>query len=456
MLFITESKREFTAGIGIYIVFFGMMIGAYLDPIIWPSLGVSQGYGAHYTIFLAVGTLFAGIFTPLGAKLCALYSRKRVYIIATSLYAFSYFLQGFFPAPEIMLFLRALTGISLAFLFPAMLTLLGDIFPPEKRGFWIGIEASIMGIAGLAVPFLSGAALDFFPPGFVFFAIIPFCLIGMITVAFSVKEKRTEKQSEPFDFRGAVALFMLFASFLSITNFGPDIFSSSHRSFYLLIIVFFLFLYLTFRIEKKADPNGIIPLSAFSQNNFRNLALGTFLNECSNSFFYYLFPFYMLSVMGLSNFEMGIAIGLQFLISLFFAPWFGKVLGKKGESFFLTVIPCISMILICLFFLLFVNSHTPYWMIVIGMVIFGLYAMFSTVYFPFASQNRIPDSLRSYSAGIIRIAQTFGKAISLSLMTLSLDYFSNRVEFCYDLIYIVSIVLTCATLYFTLQLRKDA
>lgn len=71
--------------------------------------------------------------------------------------------------PEHLVAARAAMGVGAAFIMPATLSILTNVFPPEERGRAIGVWAAFAGVGGAIGPIVGGWLLDHFWWGSIFF-----------------------------------------------------------------------------------------------------------------------------------------------------------------------------------------------------------------------------------------------------------------------------------------------
>jgi EmrB/QacA subfamily drug resistance transporter len=81
---------------------------------------------------------------------------------------------------------RAFTGIGGAFIMPATLSIITNVFPARERGKAIGVWAATAGLAGVLGPLTGGFLLEHFYWGSIFLANIPVVVIGLLAGVFLI------------------------------------------------------------------------------------------------------------------------------------------------------------------------------------------------------------------------------------------------------------------------------
>ncbi|MGI5874647.1 MAG: MFS transporter [Bacillota bacterium] len=430
------------------------MLQAYGDPIIWPALALQRHYGYDYTVIMTFGALFSGSLTPLAAKLCASSSRKTMFLVPAAVFTVCITAQSLsLPLPA-LLALRAVIGCSLAFLFTAGFTLIGDLLPPAKRGFWIGFNGVVLGAAAFISTPLAGLLADaqritaYFPLS------VPFCAAGIFFLKKYLPPFRGTEKAASLDFRGTAALCGgLGCFFLTTPFFRREADDFSPAILLLLSLMALSFIYFVFH-ERKIGGSGILPIHVVHSRNFKPILLAAFFSAGSAAFFYYSFAYYMISYMKISAFVTGIAITLQSVFLVILGPSFTSLLTQKGKIHLFAIPFFIGMILLCGAFALFVTPKTSLTVILISMLLFGLYAMLIQNAYPLAAQNYVEESARPYCVGGVHLTQTIGNSVSLTIITILLHTAASRPEQGYDRAYLFCIFLTVLSFISTLLIRE--
>lgn len=147
------------------LLFVGVLMGA-LDiavvgpalPAIRASFGIDERAAAWvFTIYVLANL----VGTPLMAKLSDRFGRRALYVLDTALFAVGSLVVALSPAYGLLLTGRAIQGFGAGGIFPVAAAVIGDVFPPERRGRALGLIGAVFGVAFLVGPFLGGVLLQF-------------------------------------------------------------------------------------------------------------------------------------------------------------------------------------------------------------------------------------------------------------------------------------------------------
>lgn len=119
--------------------------------ILYPAIKLLWGL-SNFQLGLVgtVRTFLAAISAPAWGYAADKWSRRRVLFFGTGIWGIWTLLCGLVPNFGTLLVVRTISGIGLGCLMPATFSLLGDTFPPDKRGRALGILGGVgaLGVIG--------------------------------------------------------------------------------------------------------------------------------------------------------------------------------------------------------------------------------------------------------------------------------------------------------------------
>ncbi|WKB34680.1 MFS transporter [Terrilactibacillus sp. S3-3] len=159
----------------------GLMIGTFLTAIegtivstAMPKI-VSALHGIQMMDWVfAIFLLASAVTVPLFGKLSDLFGRKRIFNVGASFFLVGSVLCGLAQSMEELIVFRGIQGIGAGAVMTVSTTIIGDVFPMEKRAKMFGLIGMIWGIAGIFGPLVGGFFVDQLSWHWIFFINVPF------------------------------------------------------------------------------------------------------------------------------------------------------------------------------------------------------------------------------------------------------------------------------------------
>jgi len=300
-------------------------LGASLSDILW----ILNAYILVYAVFL----ITAG-------RLGDLYGPKKLFMIGLVLFTLASVACGFAQNPTQLIIFRVVQGLGGALLTPQTLSVLTVIFPPDKRGAAFGIWGATAGIATLAGPVLGGWLVTDFGWRWIYFVNVPVGIVGLIGAAIVMPELKLNRQHR-LDWVGTIlvscALFLITFGLIEGQShdwgevWGPITITEIILTGVVLLAVFI------WQQWAARDGEPLIPFQIFKDRNFSVMnyvvasiafgMLGLFLP----------LTIFLQSVLGLSALQAGLTTAPMSLISMFVAPFAGRLADKTGGKAILFV-----------------------------------------------------------------------------------------------------------------------
>jgi len=274
------------------LLFVGVLMGALDLAIVGPALPAMKADFAmndrQLSWLFNVYVLCQLISAPLLAKMSDRYGRRSVYIFSVSFFALGSLLLVTAPATSFLMIGRAVQGFGAGGIFPVAAAIIGDSFPPEKRGGALGLMGAVFGLAFLIGPMLGGILLQF-SWHWLFLINLP---IAAALILFALRLLPANRAPEPkaFDWMGAMLLTTsLTALAMAVTNLDSSVVLQSLLSLEVwpFVVALMVLLPLFWRAEKRAvDP--VVKPGFFQSNQIRltvMIAAGVGTVESGSVFF---------------------------------------------------------------------------------------------------------------------------------------------------------------------------
>jgi EmrB/QacA subfamily drug resistance transporter len=146
--------------------------------------------------------VFAGLLLTAGS-LGDRFGRRGALQVGLVLFGLGSLASAFASTADQLIATRAFMGIGGAFIMPATLSIITNVFPVHERGKAIGVWAATAGLAGVLGPLTGGFLLEHFYWGSIFLVNIPIVIVGLVAGVFLIPTSK-DPSAPPLDPIGAV------------------------------------------------------------------------------------------------------------------------------------------------------------------------------------------------------------------------------------------------------------
>lgn len=318
------------------VLFVGVLMGALDIAIIGPALPAIQGefgLGPRELPWLFSSyVLLNMISTPLMAKLSDFCGRRAIYTLDVAIFAVGSLVVALSHGSGLWLLLlagRAIQGFGAGGIFPVASAVIGDTFPPEKRGRALGMIGAVFGLAFLIGPVIGGLLLGF---GWQWLFLINLPIAAVVLVlGWRVLPHARVAAGGRFDTAGMLTLGVALATFtLGLNNFDPaNVASLARIQVWAPLVVSVVAWVALVAIERRAE-HPVFPVGLFRNRQLTlafALTAGAGLGEASTVFL----PLLAVLALGVTP-----SVGSYLLLPLVLAmavgsPLAGRLLDRLGS-----------------------------------------------------------------------------------------------------------------------------
>ena len=133
--------------------------------------------------------VFAGLLLTAGS-LGDRFGRRPALQVGFALFGLGSLASAMSTTPNMLIFSRAFMGIGGAFIMPATLSIITNVFPARERGKAIGVWAATAGLGAALGPLTGGFLLEHFYWGSVFLVNLPIVLFGLVAGVFLIPDSK--------------------------------------------------------------------------------------------------------------------------------------------------------------------------------------------------------------------------------------------------------------------------
>lgn len=377
-------------------------------PSIVGKLGGITLYSWVFSIYLLTSTTTV----PIYGKLADLYGRKPLFLFGATLFLIGSAASGAAQSMEQLIIFRAIQGLGAGAVLPIVLTIIGDIFTLQERAKVQGLFSGVWGLSSIVGPFVGGLIVDHFSWRWVFFVNIPFGLVSMLLLIFTLKET-VERKKHHLDYVGTVTLTgSIVALLFALLQGGTAWAWISLPSIGLFVATIVLFALFIRSEQRAAEP--ILPLVLFENriitiSSIGGVALGVLMFGVTS-----YVPLFVQGVKGGSATSAGITLGPLLLAWPIAATLSGKIVIRYGYR--VTAVAGMLAATLGVAMTMFFNTQTGLPFIIVAMVLIGTGLGFASSVFILSVQNAVPWNLRGVATATTQFFRTMGGTVGVAVM----------------------------------------
>jgi EmrB/QacA subfamily drug resistance transporter len=414
----------------IMLVLVGLMSGMFLSALDQSVVGAAMRTiaddlkGLELQAWVTTAYLITStVTTPIYGKLGDILGRRRLFIVAITIFIFGSLLCGTAADMFQLAAWRAVQGIGAGGLFTLALTVLADIVPPRERaryqGMFLGVFATSSVLGPIIGGLFAGAHEILWLSGWrwVFLINLPIGIVALFMVVSFLHVPHTPKNHR-IDWLGAVTIVIAVVPLLLVAENGRDWGWDSFESIAMYVtggVGILLFIL----AERQAKHEALLPLSLFKSRTFSMATILGVLVGVGMFGGMMTLPLLLQIVMGATPTEAGFMM-LPMVAGMMTATIIsGQITSKTGKYKMFMVIGPVLLALGYLYLTSF-NADTVFWQAAIGMVLIGLGLGQLMQTLTLAAQNSVPASevgVATASATFFRqMGGTLGVAVFISIL----------------------------------------
>jgi EmrB/QacA subfamily drug resistance transporter len=256
--------------------------------------------------------VFAGLLLTAGS-LGDRYGRRGALQIGLSVFGLGSLLSAFAGTANHLIFTRSVMGIGGAFIMPATLSIITNVFPPEERGQAIALWAAIAGIGVALGPISGGFLLEHFYWGSIFLVNVPIVAFALITGFFLIPTSRDPAEPKQDPVGAGLSIVGLFALVYAIIQAPERGWTDP------LIVAMFVLsavVLVAFALWERRSDHPMLDVNFFRNMRFTAASGGITLLFFAMFGTIFLLTQYLQVVMSYSPFQAGVRL----------LPWAGTML----------------------------------------------------------------------------------------------------------------------------------
>ena len=377
-------------------------------PTIVGQLGGLEHYSWVFSAFMLASTTSV----PLYGKLSDIYGRRRIYVIAMTLFLIGSVMSGLANSMPQLIFARAMQGLGAGGIMPLAFILIGEMFNLQQRAKMQGFFSGVWGFSSIAGPLLGGFIVDKFSWHWVFYINVLPGLLAAALVAFGWQEQAHSHERPKVDYLGAALLTSSVVSLLlGLMEFG------SINSWSLIVLAVTLFIALLWVESRASDP--ILPLQLFRDRLFLTAVTHGIFTGWAMFGSVSFIPLFVQSVLGTSATQAGITItpmllgwvtasiiGMRLILTVGY-----RKLGVIGTTLFVTGA----------FLMTLIGPNSSQIMMMVFVTMMGVGMGLSIPSFLVAVQTTVERRNLGTATSLLQFSRSMGGTLGVSVMGAALS-----------------------------------
>ena len=289
-------------------------------------------------VTLAYMLATSSLLLPVG-RMSDILGRKRVYAAGFVIFIAAAVLAGTSHTLRFIVAFKALQGVGAAMIQANGMAIVTTTFPASERGKAIGSLMTTVGSGAIAGPIISGAVVGIFGWRAAFFLGVP---IGLLSLAAAIavldsgahaSSSRDGEGKAGFDWLGAgLSAAALSILLLVVTNAHALGWASPLAVSALGLVVTMLGIFVWW--ESRA-PQPMLALELFRRRLFTLGSAASFLTFMAGSSVFFLMPFFLQGVRGLTPWETGLLLSPTAVFFAVAGPIAGRLSDRYGWRWFI-------------------------------------------------------------------------------------------------------------------------
>lgn len=338
-----------------------------------------------------------------------IWGRVRFFKIGLYIFALFSLLSGLSGNMSILLVMRVLQGIGAALMHVAGVAIITECYPPNKRGYALGLNIGAVYAGLLMGPFFGGIITLIGGWSLVFLSVVPLAVVTIILSHVNLRNVNVAKNHGVFDLKGS---FLYAISIFLFIFGGGKIYEIQGVVLFFAGLLMFLFFY----IFEKKNRNPILSIQLLTSNRkftFSNLA--AFVHYSSTFGVSFILSLYLQFAKGLCPSQAGTILLAQPLVMVFTAPFTGRLSDKVNPAYLASaglMVTFVALVGMAFFSLQSSIAYVVALLALLGLG-FGLFTSPNTN----SVMSAVDKKHYGIASGINATMRVFGQTISMMMVT---------------------------------------
>lgn len=367
----------------------------------------------HYAWPFTAYMLFSTSIIPVAGKFSDVHGKKGVNLIGLAIFIGASALCGISGSMTQLVIFRGLQGIGGGIITSNAFIIVGELFPPRERAKYMGIMASMFGIASLLGPTVGGFITDVLSWRWVFYVNLPLGFISFFILSAALPTLAHEK-ARRIDYSGMVTfLLAVFPLLLGFSEGGKDYQWLSPQI--VGLFAFSMAMFIVFISFEKRSGEPLLSLNLFRDSVFSNSVVSSFLGSAGMFGAIMFVPLFAQGVLGASATRSGF-ITTPMMVAMMSASTVTGLLAARLNKYRSICLVGFALTVLGMALLAFMGTRVSYPMLVANLMILGIGFGITVPITTIAPQNVFPVEELGTVTSAVQFFRSMGGAVSSAIL----------------------------------------
>ncbi len=291
---------------GLLLVIFLGALGQLIVAPVLPTLGAELGDIEHLPWIVSAYLLAAAVSTPVFGKLSDIHGRRRVLLVALSLFLVGSVFCALAPTMILLAVARFIQGLGGGAFIALCQAAIADIIPPRERGRYQGHIVTAFAASTIGGPIVGGLLAEYAHWSLIFWLNLPLGLLGMVMMDRAMRTLPVRLVDRRLDLVGALQLTGAMVAMLLALSWGGVRYPWLSLPI-LGLAAAALAGFAVYVVHARGMPDPFLPLNLFHDRVVAPACIASFFAMVAMIGLSAYTPMYFELVVGLSSSRAGLA-----------------------------------------------------------------------------------------------------------------------------------------------------
>jgi MFS family permease len=409
------TQKQINLGlIAIFAVYGTMAYFVQTMNIARPKIAADLNGMSLYSLAVSIPSLVGAFVTLVFGKLSDIYGRRIMLLVSLVFCLIGTLLGAISPNFIFLIVAGVISALGTGAMVPLTFAVVGDLFPPEKRGKWIGLLRIPTGVFSLIGPTLGGWFVDNLSWRYLYWIAVPLLVVCLVIVPAGVPSVIRQAAKRKIDILGCVLVAIASSTLIIGFSFAGSKFPWGSPQTLGLLSVSLAFWILFLRTENHVEEPILDPL-VLRNRSFLTVAVATLLSYFGQMGIMMYFPMFLQGVQSISTTRSGQFITPYSLFMAFVGVPVGFMLAKGGKFKWMYVVG-FGILSVDISAMVFFTEQTPTLWSIVAVTVAGIGLGAVPTVNTMVVQNAVPKRLLGVAMGAMFFAILMGVAIAPALL----------------------------------------